>query len=59
MDEKVKLPESEQKTVQMPGGRERRLRRVGDKWAAFQEITYGVNAQPYYVLLDHNEKNAG
>lgn len=56
VDEKVKLPESEQKTIQMPGGRERRLRRVGDKWAAFQEITYGVNAQPYYVLLDHDEK---
>lgn len=56
VDEKVDLPESEQKTVQMPGGRERKLRRVGDKWAAFQEITYGVNAQPYYVLLDGNEE---
>lgn len=56
VDEKVDLPESEQKTVQMPGGRERKLRRVGDKWAAFQEINYGVNAQPYYVLLDHNEE---
>lgn len=56
VDEKIKLPEAEQKTVQLGGGRERKLRTVGDKWAAFQEINYRVNAQPYYVLLDHDEE---
>jgi len=56
VDEKIKLPEAEQKTVQLGGGRERKLRTVGDKWAAFQEINYRVNAQPYYVLLDHEEE---
>ncbi len=56
VDEKLPLPESEQKTVELGGGRKRKLRRVGDKWAAFQELKYGVNAQPYYVLLDHNEE---
>jgi thiol:disulfide interchange protein DsbD len=29
---------------------------LGKKYADFQISRYGVNAQPYYVLLDHNEK---
>jgi thiol:disulfide interchange protein DsbD len=56
VDEKTPLPEAEQVTVELTGGRKKKLRNVGNKWAAFQEIEYGVNAQPYYVLLDHNEE---
>jgi thiol:disulfide interchange protein len=56
VDQKTPLPVEEQITVELTGGREKKLRTVGNKWAAFQEIEYGVNAQPYYVLLDHNEK---
>jgi len=56
VDEKTELPKEEQITVELTGGREKKLRNVGNKWAAFQELNYGVNAQPYYVLLDHNEK---
>ncbi len=56
VDEKIDLPKEEQKTVELGGGRKRKLRTVGDKWAAFQEINYRVNAQPYYVLLDHEEE---
>ncbi len=55
VDEKVPLPEAEQIEVELTGGRKKKLRNVGHKWAAFQEQRYGVNAQPYYVLLDHNE----
>lgn len=55
VDEKTPLPEEEQVTVELTGGRTKKLRNVGNKWAAFQEQRYGVNAQPYYVLLDHNE----
>jgi len=55
VDEKIKLPESERTTVELGGGRKRKIRTVGDKWAAFQEQRYKVNAQPYYVLLDHDE----
>lgn len=54
VDEKTPLPEDEQITVELTGGREKKLRNVGNKWAAFQELEYGVNAQPYYVLLDHD-----
>jgi len=56
VDEKTELPEEEQVTVELTGGRTKKLRNVGNKWAAFQEQRFGVNAQPYYVLLDHDEK---
>jgi thiol:disulfide interchange protein DsbD len=56
VDEKTALPEAEQIEVELTGGRKKKLRNVGNKWAAFQEIRYGINAQPYYVLLDHKEK---
>ncbi|MCZ4410275.1 protein-disulfide reductase DsbD family protein [Cryomorphaceae bacterium 1068] len=56
VDEKTPLPEAEQITVELTGGREKKLRNVGNKWAAFQELNYGVNAQPYYVILDHDEQ---
>jgi thiol:disulfide interchange protein DsbD len=56
VDEKTPLPEDEQITVELTGGREKKLRNVGNKWAAFQELNYGVNAQPYYVILNHDEE---
>jgi thiol:disulfide interchange protein DsbD len=56
VDLKTDLPKAEQKTVELGGGRKRKLRTVGDKWAAFQEKRYRVNAQPYYLLLDHDEE---
>jgi len=56
VDEKTPLPEDEQITVELTGGREKKLRNIGNKWAAFQEQRFGVNAQPYYVLLNYNEE---
>ncbi len=56
VDFREKLPVSEQITVDLGNGREKQLRTVGDKWAAMQELRFKVNAQPYYVLLDHNEE---
>lgn len=57
VDFREALPEDEQITVELGNGREKKLRTVGDKWAAMQEQRFGINAQPYYVLLDHNEEN--
>lgn len=56
VDERIELPPSEQVTVELTGGREKKLRTVGNKWAAFQELRFGVNAQPFYVILDHDEE---
>ena len=34
-------------------GQQRTLRTVGDKWSYLQRTKFGANAQPFYVLLDH------
>ncbi|TAE53281.1 MAG: DUF255 domain-containing protein [Bacteroidetes bacterium] len=33
----------------------KKIRTVGDQWLNFQMDTYQTNAQPYYVLLDHDK----
>ncbi len=47
-DDRKKLPEMEI----MPNGE--KLRTVGDKWIYYEKTEYNQNAQPYYVLLDHD-----
>ncbi|WP_299215999.1 thioredoxin family protein [uncultured Dokdonia sp.] len=51
-DSREELPESEQ-GVSASG---RRIKTVGNKWNNFQIERYGILAAPYYVLLDHDEK---
>ena len=51
-DSRELLPEHEQ-GVSASG---RRLKTVGNKWNNFQIERYGILAAPYYVLLDHDEK---
>ncbi|MEE4176461.1 MAG: cytochrome c biogenesis protein CcdA [Bacteroides sp.] len=54
VDDRTPLPESEQ-FVSSALGRERTIKTIGQKWSVFQAERYGVNTQPYYVLLDHKE----
>lgn len=54
VDAKEELPEAEQYTSETTG---KRIETVGNKWSDFQIKKYGANAQPYYVLIDHNENN--
>ena len=35
----------------------KKLRYIGQKWSEMQAVKYGTNAQPFYVLMDHNEQN--
>ena len=37
-------------------GQPRKLRTIGDKWSYLQRTKFGSNTQPYYVLLDNEEK---
>lgn len=37
-------------------GQMRKLRTVGDKWSYLQSQKFGAQAQPFYVLLDHQGK---
>jgi len=53
VDDKTGLPEDEWTTSTYDG---RVKKTIGKKYADFQITRFGVNAQPYYVLLDHEGK---
>lgn len=53
VDDKSRLDESEWVKSSYDGKVKKTL---GKKYADFQIRKFGVNAQPYYVLLDHNEE---
>jgi len=54
VDDKRSLPESEQYVSETTG---KKIKSIGNKWSDFQIKKYKANAQPYYVLLDHNGDN--
>ncbi len=54
VDDKRSLPKGEQYTSETTG---KRIKSIGNKWSDFQIKNYQANAQPYYVLMDLNEKN--
>ena len=54
VDDKRKLPEEEQYTSAIDG---KKVTTIGKKWSEFQIEKYQANAQPYYVLLDHQGNN--
>jgi len=51
VDDKTKLPEDEWVKSDYDG---KVKKTIGKKYASFQIDKFGVNAQPYYVLLDQN-----
>lgn len=53
VDDKAELPEP---IVVEEEGKKIRLVTVGDKWAYLQRHKFGINSQPYYILLDNNGK---
>jgi thiol:disulfide interchange protein DsbD len=52
VDDKSNLPENEWVTSSYD---QKIKKTIGKKFADFQISKFGVNAQPYYVLLDHNQ----
>jgi thiol:disulfide interchange protein DsbD len=52
VDERTMLPESEQGVSEKT---QRKIKNVGNKWSEFQEVNFGAVAQPYYVILGHND----
>ncbi|MDP6908577.1 MAG: cytochrome c biogenesis protein CcdA [Flavobacteriales bacterium] len=58
VDEKTELPKEEQIAV-MIGDKQKKLRTVGNRWSYMQAERFGTNSQPYYVVLDHQEKQLG
>lgn len=53
-DAKEDLPKNEQYISETTG---KRIKTIGNKWSDFQIERYQVNAQPYYVLMEHDETN--
>ncbi|MBF6597333.1 MAG: thioredoxin family protein [Fermentimonas sp.] len=53
VDERTKLP---QMIEVEEGGRNSRLRTIGDKWSYLQRHKFGTQSQPFYVVLDHQGK---
>jgi thiol:disulfide interchange protein len=54
VDDKRELPK-EQQTISKSSGEE--IITIGDKWTDFIISKYKTNTQPFYVLIDLNEKN--
>ncbi len=54
VDDKRPLPKGESITSEISG---KKLRYIGQKWSEFQILRYQANAQPFYVLMDHNEQD--
>lgn len=51
VDDRTPLP-AEKQFVSTSMGRNRTIRTVGQQWSIFQAERFGVNTQPYYVILD-------
>lgn len=54
VDDKKELPASEQYVSETTG---KKIKTIGNKWSDFQIKTYKANAQPFYVIVDHNSSN--
>lgn len=54
VDDKRPLPDGEVITSEISG---KKLRYIGQKWSEFQILRYEANAQPFYVLMDHEEND--
>lgn len=53
VDDKEMLPEDQQYVSAFSG---KKIRTVGNKWSDFQSSYFGVNSQPYYVLISPEGK---
>ena len=54
VDYKKELPENEQYVSKKTG---KKIKTIGNKWSDMQITKYEINAQPYYVLMGHDEQN--
>lgn len=55
VDDKRKLEDDEVIESKLKPGK--KLKYIGQKWSEFQTIRYKTNTQPFYALIDNDEKN--
>ena len=58
VDDRKALPESEHR-VEQYGGKDFRIRSVGNKWSYLQASRFNRNAQPFYVMIDQAGEHIG
>jgi len=51
VDDRMLIPKNDQFDFQFPNGRIKKIRKVGEKWAAFQNLNFASASQPFYVLI--------
>lgn len=56
VDDRKKLPGSQQFRYKSNAGEEKQIRTVGDQWATFQAENFSQVTQPLYVILSPDEK---
>jgi thiol:disulfide interchange protein DsbD len=56
VDERTKLPPSEQTIYKTKSGSEKTLLTIGDKWTAFQIDNFDATSQPQYAIISPDEK---
>ena len=56
VDERRRLPLTDQIVYKNSAGTEKQIITVGDKWSAFQVENFGATSQPQYVILSPDEK---
>jgi thiol:disulfide interchange protein DsbD len=55
VDERRKLPLTEQTVYKTSSGQEKSIITVGDKWATFQTENFGATSQPQYAIITADE----
>lgn len=56
VDERTKLPASEQMIYKAKNGSEKSIVTIGDKWTAFQIDNFNATSQPQYAIISPDEK---
>jgi thiol:disulfide interchange protein DsbD len=56
VDERKKLPLTEQTVYQTASGQQKSIITVGDKWSTFQAENFGATSQPQYAIISAEEK---
>jgi thiol:disulfide interchange protein DsbD len=55
VDEKTKLPATDQTVVKTSSGNDKSIITVGDRWATFQTENFGATSQPQYAIINADE----
>lgn len=56
VDERKKLPLTDQTVVSLANGTQKPIITVGDKWSTFQTENFGATSQPQYAIISADQK---